>query len=82
MKLGSRPGCPRPTSSTSSSPGTWSGATSTRDSARIHRVAGAHTMGLNTAIGIDKVMIGMITAEPTWACSATEGRIHLDGLAV
>jgi hypothetical protein len=39
-------------------------------------------MGLNTAIGIDKVMIGMITAEPTWACSATEGRIHLDGLAV
>jgi len=44
---------------------TWSGATSTRDSARIHRVASAHTMALNTAISIDKVMFGTITAEPT-----------------
>ena len=40
---------------------------STRDSARIHRVASTHTMALNTAISIDKLMIGTITAEPTWA---------------
>jgi hypothetical protein len=46
---------------------TWSGATSTRDSARIHRVASSHSMALNTAIGIDKLMMGTITAEPTWA---------------
>jgi hypothetical protein len=40
-------------------------------------------MALNTAISIDKVMIGTITAEPHFGLEVTTvGRIHLVGLAV